>query len=105
MTDDNHRSIVASPLKITVEQAGDHSGMSPKHAWVVIKTPTSSYSVRMHDQNAPLRPRIPEFIDSFHARSERAVIAAEAFGLAVVQEMHRNIANPDSRNLPFPWTE
>src|SRR6516164_8853943 len=105
MTDYNHSSIVAFSLKIAVKQAGDHPGMSPNQAGVVSKTPTSSYSVGMHHQNASLLPRVLEFIDPFHARSERPVIATEAFGPAVMQEVHRNVANPGSRNLPFPWTE
>src|SRR6516162_3957618 len=105
MTDCNHSSIVVFSLKIAVKQAGDHSGMSPNQAGVVIKTPASAYSVGMHHENASLHPRVPEFIDPFNTRSERAVIATETFGLGVVQEMHRNVANPGSRNLPFPRTE
>src|SRR6516162_9973099 len=101
MTDCNHSSIVVFSLKIAVKQAGDHSGMSPNQAGVVIKTPASAYSVGMHHENASLHPRVPEFIDPFNTRSERAVIATETFGLAVVQEMHRNVSNPRSRNLPF----
>jgi len=105
MTDHNHCCIVASSLKIAVEQAGNHSGVSLDHTGVVIKTPMASYSVGMHHENASLHPRVPEFIDPFHTCSERAVIATEAFGLAIVQEVHRNITNPGSRNFPFPWTK
>src|ERR1700751_2074958 len=105
MTDHNHSSIVAFSLKIAVKQAGDHPGMSSNQAGVVGKTPTSLYSVGMHYENASLLPQVPEFIDPFHASSERAVIATEAFGLAVMRETHRNVTNPGSRNLPFTWAE
>ena len=84
MTDYDHGSIVALPLKIAVKQAGDYPGMSPNNAGVVIKTPTSFYSVRMHYEDASIHPRMPKFSDSFYARAERAVVATKAFRPAVL---------------------
>ena len=50
MTGDQHSSIVAFSTKITIEQAGNQTRVSPGQARVVLVIPVSFYAVRMHHQ-------------------------------------------------------
>src|SRR5208282_5413919 len=105
MTGDNHGNIVAFSAKITVEQAGDQTGMSSGKPGIIVMIPVSLYTVGMHHQDVSMHPGLRKFTNPWHTGSECPIVAAETFRLAIVQEAHRNIADSGCCHAPFRWTK
>src|SRR5215469_3195343 len=101
MAGDNDGNVVSFPPKVTVKQTSDKSGMSPSKSGIIVQSPVTLYTVRMHHQDASLHPWLFKFTNPWHTGSECTIVTAEAFRLAIVQKSNRNITDACCREVPF----
>src|ERR1700722_11915391 len=104
MTSNNHGYVVAFSSKIAVKQSGDETGMSPNKPGIIVVVPVGLHTIGMHHQDASMHPGLDAYTNTGRARSERAIVAAEAFGCPIVEDAHRDVANSGDGDVLFRRT-